>query len=123
MDPHLAVLTAAWLFGIAALGGAGMAAIRLGGADRPPSSFAMGHGLLASAGLTLLVYCCFTAGVAPLAKTAALVLVLAAAIGAYLNLRYHAHLARLPVQVMIGHALLAAIGFVLLLVAVFQARL
>ena len=42
---------AAILFGLAALGGLVMAFLRWSGAPRPPDWLAMGHGLLAAAGL------------------------------------------------------------------------
>jgi hypothetical protein len=120
MDPVHAMNTAAVLFAIAALGGLTMAAIRLRGADRPPSSFAMLHGLLAGAGLTLLVYAWCTVGIPVLAQYSVIVLALAAAGGAYMNLRYHSQMLPLPIPLMIGHALVAVSGFALLLVALLQ---
>jgi hypothetical protein len=120
MDPVHAMNTAAVLFAIAALGGLTMAAIRLRGADRPPSSFAMLHGLLAGAGLTLLVYAWCTVGIPVLAQYSVIVLALAAAGGAYMNLRYHSQMLPLPVPIMVGHALVAVSGFALLLAALMQ---
>jgi len=120
MEPQHAMQTAAILLAIGALGGLVMAAIRLKGADRPPSFFAMGHGLLAAAALTLLVYSWCTVGIPPLAQLATGVLVLAALGGAYVNLNYHAQMRALPIPLVIGHAATAAVGFVLLLLAVFQ---
>jgi hypothetical protein len=120
MDPVHAMKTAAVLFAIAALGGLTMAAIRLRGADRPPSSFAMLHGLLAGAGLTLLVYAWCTVGIPVLAQYSVIVLALAAAGGAYMNLRYHSQMLPLPVPIMVGHALVAVSGFALLLAALMQ---
>jgi hypothetical protein len=120
MDPVHAMNTAAVLFAIAALGGLTMAAMRLRGADRPPSSFAMLHGLLAGAGLTLLVYAWCTVGIPVLAQYSVIVLALAAAGGAYMNLRYHSQMLPLPVPIMVGHALVAVSGFALLLAALMQ---
>jgi hypothetical protein len=120
MEPYLALRTAVVLLAIAALGGVTMALIRLRGADRPPSSFAMAHGLLAAAALTLLLYSWFTVGIPQLAQAATVVLGLAALGGTYVNLRFHSQMLPLPIPLMIGHALLAVAGFTLLLVAVIQ---
>lgn len=120
MEPFLALQTAAALLAIAALGGITMALIRFRGADRPPSSFAMAHGLLAGAALTLLVYSWATVGIPPLAQAATVVLALAGLGGTYVNLRFHSQMLPLPIPLIVGHALLAVIGFTLLLVAVIQ---
>jgi hypothetical protein len=122
MEPQLALQTAAILLGIGALGGVVMAAIRLKVAPRPPSSLAMVHGVLAAAGLTLLVYSWCTVGIAPLAKLATSVLLVAALGGTYVNLRYHSQMQPLPVPLIVGHAAIAAVGFVILLFAIFQGR-
>lgn len=122
MEPYLAMKTAAILFGIGALGGLVMAGIRLKGAPRPPALFAMAHGLLGAAGLTLLIYFAVTVGLPPLAQIATGVLALAAAGGVFINLRYHSQMLPLPIPLIIVHGLLAAGGFVLLLMALFQAR-
>lgn len=121
MEPYLAMKTALVLLGIGAVGGVVMAAIRLRGAPRPPSSFALAHGLLAAAGLTLLIYHALTLGLPQLADVATIVLVLAAVGGTFLNLRYHSQMQPLPVPLMFGHALAAVAGYVLLLMAYLQA--
>jgi hypothetical protein len=59
--------TATILLGLTAVGGLIMAFIRFSGAERPPSWLAMGHGLLAASGLTLLLYAGLTTGIARLA--------------------------------------------------------
>ena len=109
--------TAAILLGIGAVGGMVMAAIRLKGTERPPSSFAMAHGVAAASGLTLLVYSWFTAGIPQLAQVATIVLVIAALGGTYINLQFHAKMKALPIALVVGHATIAAVGFVLLLLA------
>ena len=60
--------TAAVLLGIGALGGLLMAAMRLRGMARPPSSIAMLHGALASAGLALAGYAAFVVGIPVMAR-------------------------------------------------------
>jgi len=118
MEPLLALRTAVVLLAIAALGGLTMALIRWRGADRPPSSFAMAHGVLAAAALTLLLYSWFTVGIPPLAKAATAILLLAGLGGTYVNLRFHSQMLPLPLPLVIGHAVLAVAGFSLLVVAV-----
>lgn len=110
---------AAILFGVAAVGGVVMALIRWSGAARPPDWLAMAHGLLAAAGLTLLVQAACTTGL-PLPAQASLVLfVVAAAGGAFINLRYHARQLALPKAWIGVHAVVAVLAFVLLLLAAF----
>lgn len=110
---------AAILFGLAAVGGLIMAFIRWSGAPRPPDWLAMGHGLLAAAGLTLLIQAAVTVGLPVLGQAALGLFVLAALGGAFINLRYHARQLPLPKPWIVAHALLAVIAFVLLLAAVF----
>ena len=117
MEPLLAMQTAAVLIAIGALGGLVMAGVRLKGAERPPSSLAMAHGLMAGAALTLLIYSWLTVGLPQFAQWATGVLVLAALGGAYINLRYHSKMLPLPVPLIVGHAMIAATGFILLLLA------
>lgn len=118
MEPYLALKTATVLLALAALGGVVMTAIRLRGAPRPPSSFAMAHGLLAAAALTLLLYFWARQGLPMLAKAGTVVLLLAAAGGTWLNIQFHSKLLPLPIAVVVLHAALAVAGFGLLLAAV-----
>jgi hypothetical protein len=118
MEPNSSLQVAAVLLGVGATGGLVMAGIRLKGADRPPSWLAMLHGVLAAAALTLLAYAAYTVGIPPLAKYALAVLIVAAVGGAAINLMYHAKMLPLPIPMVIGHALIAAVGFVLLLICV-----
>ena len=110
---------AAILFGLAALGGLIMAFIRWSGAPRPPDWLAMGHGLLAAAGLTLLVHAALTSGLPVLAQLSLGLFVVAALGGALLNLRFHAKQLPLPKAWIVGHAVLAVVAFGLLLLALF----
>lgn len=120
MEPNHMLQTAAVLFGLGAAGGLLMAGIRLKGSDRPPSSIAMLHGVLAAAGLTLLIYAAFTVGIAPLAQLAAFVLLIAALGGTWINLRFHSQMLPLPIPMMLVHAAAAATGFGLLLLVVLR---
>ena len=79
------------------------------------------HGFLSAAALTLLLYAYFTVGLPALAAWALLLFLLAAAGGAFLNLNYHWKMPPLPMGLIVGHAGIAAAGFVLLLVATWTA--
>ena len=117
MDPMSMIRTAAVLLAVAALGGVALAGIRFAGDKQPPAWLAMVHGLLAAAALTLLAYAWFTVGLPGTAALALLLLVLAALGGVYLNLNFHWKQVLLPKGIVVLHALLAVVGFVLLLLA------
>ena len=116
------MIPATILFAIAALGGATMAVLRLKGTPRPPDWLTMLHGLLAAAGLVLLLNAYFTVGLPGMAQLALLFFLVAAAGGAYINLGFHSKQLPLPIPLMLGHAALAVVGFLLLLVCVLQTR-
>jgi len=105
------------LFAIAAAGGLVMAGVRALSKRNPPAWLALLHGLLAGAGLTLLLLVYFTAGLPTLAAWALLLFLVAAAGGVFLNLGYQWQQRPLPLPLMYGHALIAVVGFVLLIVA------
>lgn len=117
MDVQTMLRTAIVLLAVTALGGLLMAGMRLTGRPRPPSSIAMVHGLLAASGLTLILYAGLAAGIPGAAWAGVLLLALAALGGLVLNLRYHAEGLELPVALMLGHAAIAAAGFVVLAIA------
>jgi hypothetical protein len=122
MDPSLMLRTSAVLFAIAAVGGLVMAAIRFGGKPTPPSWLAMLHGLLAGAGLTLLAYAYCTATVPALAAWALLLFLIAGAGGVALNLGFHLKAMALPIWLVVVHAAIAVVGFVLLAIAAWGGR-
>ena len=111
--------TATIVLAITALGGLAMAAIRFGTHHNPPAWLAMLHGLLAAAGLTLVAYAAATTGVPPTALGALLLFLLAAAGGAVMSLAYKWRQRLLPAWLVLAHATLAVIAFVLLLLAAF----
>jgi hypothetical protein len=122
MEPDLILKTSAVLLAVAALGGATMAAISFSGKTQPPTWLAMLHGFLAAAAVTLLLYATFTVGLPMLANVALVLFLVAAAGGAYLNLNFHWKMLPLPKSIIVLHAVLAVVGFVLLLAAVFTAH-
>ena len=115
--------TSAALFAIAALGGLLMAGIRFTRHVNPPAWIAMGHGLLAASGLTLLVYAICTEHAAPgmsLATGALAMFLLAALGGAVMSLKYKWNRVLIPAWLVLGHATTAVLGFVVLLLAAFR---
>jgi len=120
VEPNLSMQVAAVLLGIGALGGLVMAGIRFSGKPRPPSSLAMLHGVLAAAGLTLLIYAALTVGIPQLAQVALGILFLAALGGTAINLLYHSKMLPLPKSWVIGHASVAVVGYLLLLASIFR---
>jgi hypothetical protein len=121
MEPVLTMKTACVLLAVAALGGLVMAGIRFGGKPQPPTWLAMLHGFLSAAAVTLLLYAYLTVGLPALAAWALLLFLLAAAGGTFLNLNYHWKMLPLPKGLIVGHAAIAVVGFVLLVVATWTA--
>ena len=119
MEPNLMMQTAAVLLAVSAVGGATMAGIRFSGKPQPPIWLAMLHGFLSAAALTLLIYAWATVGLPMLASAAVVLFVVAALGGVVMNLNYHWKLLPLPKWLVLVHATVAVIGFLLLLAAVF----
>ncbi|MEO7067226.1 MAG: hypothetical protein ABI114_09990 [Rhodanobacter sp.] len=105
------------LFAIAAAGGLVMAGVRAFGNRNPPAWLALLHGLLAGAGLTLLLLLYFVSGLPALAAWALLLLVIAAGGGVLMNLGFQWQQKPIPLSLMYGHAAIAVIGFILLVCA------
>jgi hypothetical protein len=120
MEPLRILQTASVLLAIAALGGLAMAGIRLSGKPHPPTWLAMLHGFLAAAAVTLLIYGWATVGLPGVAMAGTALFAVAAVGGAAMNLGYHWRRLPLPLGLMIGHAVLAIVGYVLLLLATFR---
>lgn len=119
-EPLRTLLTATVLLVIAALGGIVMAGIRLTGNRNPPTWLAMAHGFLAAAPVVLLIYAGFTVGLPALATWGTVLFVIAAAGGIAMNLGYHWKNLPLPTGLLVGHAVLAVIGFLLVATATIQ---
>jgi len=108
---------AAVLFGIAALGGLALAAIRLRGREIPPLALALVHGAFAASGLVALIVAVLRTATDNLTRIALGVFVLAA-LGGFVLFAFHLRRRALPVPLVLGHGLIAVVGFVLLLVAI-----
>lgn len=116
------ILWTSWvLLALAAGGGLVLAAMAWSGDRSPPAWLAMGHGVLAAAAITLLLYAAAALGLPTLAVVALVLLLLAAAGGTLLNLKYHWNRLPLPRWLMALHAGAASGGFVLLLLAAIRA--
>ena len=115
MNTHGMLLTTIILFAIAAAGGLIMAGVRVLRQRNPSAWLAMAHGLLAGAGLTLLLlFAAFTVGIPTIALWALILLLIAAAGGLLMNLGYQWKQKMLPKPLMYAHVLIAAAGFILL---------
>lgn len=121
MEPLRLLETACTLLVITALGGIVMAGMRFAGRDDPPTALAMLHGFLAAAAATLLIYGGLTVGLPALANYGTVLLVVAAGGGVLMNLGYHWKRLPLPKGLMVGHALIAVVGFLLVASATWHA--
>ena len=119
MDPMLMLRTSVCLFVLAALGGLAMAGIRFAGRRNPPVWLSMVHGLVAAAGVTLLAYAAATAAIPGMATMALLLFLVAAGGGAAMALLFQWRQRLLPAWLVVVHAALAVLGFVMLAVAAF----
>jgi hypothetical protein len=119
MDAISMVRVATWLFLLAALGGVVMAGIRFGGGRNPPVVIPYAHGLLAGAGLTLLIYAAWVGGLGGMVMLSIVLLLVAAAGGSVLNLVYHWKQVPIPKGLTMVHILLALAGVALLLPVAF----
>ena len=119
MDAMAMVKAATWLFLLAAVGGIVMAGIRFGNGRNPPVLIPYLHGLLAGAGLTLLLYAAWLGGLPASVHIAIVLLLAAAAVGTVLNLVYHWKHVPIPKGMTIAHILVALVGVGLLLPVAF----
>jgi hypothetical protein len=115
MDAMSMVKVATWLFLLAAVGGLVMAGIRFGSGRNPPVLIPYLHGLLAGAGLTLLLYAAWVGSLWGTVGIPIVLLLVAAAGGSILNLVYHWRQVPIPKGLTIAHILLALAGVGLLL--------
>lgn len=114
MDMETMIDGAAILLGLGALGGLLMVFQRFAQDRNPPAWLAMVHGFAAAAGLTLLAYAAWATGIPPLAQAALGLLVVAAIGGVVINLRDHWNRVLLSKTWVLGHLVLAVIGYGLL---------
>ena len=121
MDAISMLRTAVILFTLTAVLGLVMGGIRFGRGANPPAWLSLVHGLLAGAGLTLVLYAALVVGVPTSAKIGAGLLLVAAAGGLVMNLGYHWKQRLDPASIVVLHAILAVVGFIMLVLAAFGA--
>ena len=120
MDTGTMLRTAVVLLALTGAGGLVLAGLRFAGRPHPPDWMAMGHGLLAASGLTLVLYAAFTVGL-PGSAWLGLALMAGAALGGLvLNLGYHTKRLALPIWLVLVHAAVAAIGLVVFAIAAWR---
>jgi hypothetical protein len=112
---------AAALFGVAALGGGVLAAMRLAGRALPPMWLALVHGVVAAAALVSLLATAFRGVVAAAGLAAAAGFVLAA-LGGFALFANHLRGKPLPIPLTLVHGLLAAVSYVALLAGLYLER-
>ncbi len=112
------LIIAAILFALGALGGLVMAVKSFTGAAIPVPLAAL-HGLLGATGLVLLIVAALL-GVGGNTGRIALAVLLVAALGGFYLLSFHVRKQRHPRAVIVIHALVAVIGFLTLLTALYQ---
>lgn len=78
--------------------------------------------MLAATAVTLPIYAALTVGLPGFALGATVLFVLAAAGGVVMNLGYHWNRRALPKPLVVTHALVAVVGFVLLVTATWSVR-
>jgi hypothetical protein len=106
------------LFGIAALGGVANAACHLRKGNAP-APLALGHGAIAAAGLVTLIGAVGDGSATSFARYALVVLSIAALGGVAFLVGFRLPKRPIPPALIIGHGLIAAVGFVLLCIGVF----
>jgi hypothetical protein len=121
MDAQLMLRSGIVLLALTALGGLLAAGFRFSGRPHPPSLVAMLHGLLAAAGLTLVLYVAVVRGLPDGGWIGVIALLAAVLGGLVLNLGYHWKNKPLPVWLVLVHAAVAAIGLVMLALATWNA--
>ena len=112
------LIIAAVLFALGALGGLFMA-VRSFSGQSIPVPVAVLHGVLGATGLVLLLIGVL-AGMGGGTARIALIVLVVAALGGFFLLSFHVKKERHPKAVIVVHALVAVVGFLTLLTAIYQ---
>jgi hypothetical protein len=110
---------AVWLFALAAIVGVYMGVLHSRGRTPPPVLAAVLHGVLAVCGVVLLLLGVMQLGFGKTVHTWSLVLFVLAALGGLYLVSHHFRGQPLPGGVIVIHAMIAVIAFLILVVAVF----
>jgi hypothetical protein len=114
--------TSSLLLSLVALVGMALAVMRFGSDARPPAWLTKLHGLLATAGVTLLVYAWAVEGLPTAAGLALVLFLVAAAGGLAMGLVFAARGRPPPEGLVFAHLSVAALGLILLLAATMGVR-
>jgi hypothetical protein len=113
LDAKLIFRAATWLLSVAFASGLAMAFIRFG-TDRPsPPWVAKLHGFAAASAMSLLIFGWFNFAFSGPGLYGVLTLLVAAAMGLFLNLGYHWKRKPLPEWLVFAHLSVAFVGFLL----------
>ncbi len=110
---------AVWLFAVAAIVGVYMGVLHSRGRTPPPVLAAVLHGVLAVCGTVILLLGVLQLGLGATVHSWALGLFVIAALGGLYLVSFHIRGRPLPGGVIVIHGMIAAIAFVILVVAVF----
>ena len=102
------------LFALAAVGGLVLAFMRFKGKPYPPMGLALVHGAAAAAGLVTLI-ALVAQGTQKSGATTALGLFVVAALGGFVLFFHHLRKSPLPIWLVVVHALVAVVAFLILL--------
>jgi hypothetical protein len=114
------LIAAVVLFAIAALGGLTMAVFHFRKDRNPPGVLAALHGVVAATALLILLWAVVQTSAGG-ALAWALGLFVLAALGGFFLVSFHVRARRLPGPVVVIHALVAVVAFVLLLAGIIAA--
>ncbi len=113
------LVNAVWLFAVAAIVGVYMGVLHTGGRTPPPVLAAVLHGVLAVSGAVVLLLGVMQIGLGASVHSWALGLFVLAALGGLYLVSFHFRRKPLPGGVIVIHGMVAAVAFLILLVAVF----
>lgn len=113
------MITPIVLFGIAAVGGLALATLRFKGKEFP-MPLSLLHGVIAASGLVTLILYVLNNTVASIV-TLALILFVVAALGGFVAFTFHLRKKQLPIPLMLIHAAVAVLAYILLLKGAFWA--
>lgn len=114
-------IIAAVLFAAAAAGGVVIAIRRFRGRPTPPMGLALGHGAVAAIALVVYLVAIILGDDPPVLGLVSLGLFIVAALGGFALFSFHLRDRALPIPLMLIHAGVAVIAFVLLVVAILVA--
>ncbi|RUO26855.1 hypothetical protein CWE09_09245 [Aliidiomarina minuta] len=117
MTPALALGLACILFLWAIILGIMLAFARYGKEKNPPPVLVWWHGGFAIVGFLILLYGSFFVGYPMLANFGVLLIALAAIFGLWMYFNFHRKEVLIPIAIVWAHGALAAVGFILIIMA------